>query len=193
MYRLTSLGQVYFGFTHCPDICPDELDKMAKMLDLVRGKKGNVLQAVFVSADPARDTPEVVKHYLAEFHPDFIGLTGTYDNVKDMCKTYRVYFSTPSNVKPGQDYLVDHSIYFYLMGQYIAWVFSALRIRIADSYRPRWRFRAGARTTTLSGGWCQDHSGLHQRLEGQTQQGLSALLIRRSGHLQSLPAAVYQM
>ncbi|KAF1992318.1 mitochondrial metallochaperone Sco1 [Aulographum hederae CBS 113979] len=106
---------VYFGFTHCPDICPEELDKMAGMIDIVKKNTGNTLLPVFVTADPARDTPAVVKEYLKEFHPDFIGLTGSYDDIKRMCKVYRVYFSTPPEVKSGQDYLVDHSIYFYLM------------------------------------------------------------------------------
>ncbi|KAM7209673.1 SCO1/SenC domain containing protein [Naviculisporaceae sp. PSN 640] len=106
---------VYFGFSHCPDICPEELDKMAKMFDLVQTERPNVLLPVFVTCDPARDDPKVLKEYLSEFHPSFIGLTGTYDQIKAMCKAYRVYFSTPTQVKPGQDYLVDHSIYFYLM------------------------------------------------------------------------------
>ncbi|KAI0850739.1 SCO1 protein [Daldinia vernicosa] len=106
---------VYFGFTHCPDICPEELDKMARMFDLVEEKLPGALTPVFVTCDPARDDPKVLKSYLAEFHPRFIGLTGTYEQIKDMCKAYRVYFSTPRDVKPGQDYLVDHSIYFYLM------------------------------------------------------------------------------
>lgn len=106
---------VYFGFTHCPDICPDELDKMAVMIDLVKNKCGNVLRPIFITCDPARDTPAVTKEYLHEFHPDIIGLTGEYENIKQTCKAYRVYFSTPPNVTPGQDYLVDHSIYFYLM------------------------------------------------------------------------------
>jgi protein SCO1/2 len=107
--------QVYFGFTHCPDICPEELDKMALMLDLVDEKMPGALTPVFITCDPARDTPKVLKQYLAEFHPKFVGLTGTYEQIKDVCKSYRVYFSTPKDVKPGQDYLVDHSIYFYLM------------------------------------------------------------------------------
>lgn len=107
--------QIYFGFTHCPDICPEELDKMAAMYDYVVQQCGNTIRPIFISCDPARDTPAVVKTYLKEFHHDFIGLTGTYDNVKDTCKAYRVYFSTPPHLKPGQDYLVDHSIYFYLM------------------------------------------------------------------------------
>ncbi|KAI1311190.1 SCO1/SenC-domain-containing protein [Xylaria venustula] len=106
---------VYFGFTHCPDICPEELDKMARMFDLVEAQAPGAVVPVFITCDPARDTPKVLKEYLAEFHPKFIGLTGTYDEIKDVCKSYRVYFSTPKEVKPGQDYLVDHSIYFYLM------------------------------------------------------------------------------
>lgn len=107
--------QVYFGFTHCPDICPEELDKMADMYDLVEKQVPGTLNAIFVTCDPARDGPAELKQYLAEFHPKFVGLTGTYDEIKAMCKAYRVYFSTPTHVKPGQDYLVDHSIYFYLM------------------------------------------------------------------------------
>ncbi|KAL2256571.1 hypothetical protein VTK26DRAFT_1466 [Humicola hyalothermophila] len=106
---------VYFGFTHCPDICPEELDKMAKMFDLVEEQRPGALTGVFVTCDPARDGPKQLKEYLVEFHPKFVGLTGTYEQIKAMCKAYRVYFSTPTEVKPGQDYLVDHSIYFYLM------------------------------------------------------------------------------
>ncbi|KAK0729951.1 SCO1/SenC-domain-containing protein [Lasiosphaeris hirsuta] len=106
---------VYFGFTHCPDICPEELDKMAKMFDLVQADCPGALVPVFVTCDPARDGPKELKEYLSEFHTGFVGLTGTFEQVKAMCKAYRVYFSTPSVVKPGQDYLVDHSIYFYLM------------------------------------------------------------------------------
>ncbi|KAF2752275.1 mitochondrial metallochaperone Sco1 [Sporormia fimetaria CBS 119925] len=106
---------VYFGFSHCPDICPDELDKMALMYDKVVEKCGPVLLPIMITCDPARDSPAVLKEYLKEFHPEIIGLTGSYDAIKDTCKAYRVYFSTPPNVKEGQDYLVDHSIYFYLM------------------------------------------------------------------------------
>jgi len=108
---------VYFGFTHCPDICPDELDKMAKVIDIVDQKAGRgVMRPIFISCDPARDTPSVLRAYLKEFHDSLIGLTGTWEQTKNVCKQYRVYFSTPQDVKPGdEDYLVDHSIYFYLM------------------------------------------------------------------------------
>lgn len=106
---------MYFGFTHCPDICPEELDKMARMFDLVEEKAPGALTPVFITCDPARDDPKILKAYLAEFHERLVGLTGTYEQIKDVCKAYRVYFSTPRDVPPGQDYLVDHSIYFYLM------------------------------------------------------------------------------
>ncbi|KAL8951464.1 MAG: hypothetical protein Q9222_002565 [Ikaeria aurantiellina] len=142
---------VYFGFTHCPDICPEELDKMSRMIDLVNGPPTSSTAPIpppsppspssptdtttsptspaspppqqirppilplFISCDPARDTPSVLSTYLREFHPSLIGLTGTWQQVKDMCRAYRVYFSTPEGVKPGMDYLVDHSIYFYVM------------------------------------------------------------------------------
>ena len=93
---------LYFGFTHCPDICPEELDKMAGMIDEVKELHGNVLLPMFISCDPARDTPEVIRRYLAEFHKDIIGMTGSWQEVKDVCKAYRVYFSTPPDVKPDK-------------------------------------------------------------------------------------------
>lgn len=112
---------IYFGFSRCPDICPDELDKMSVMLNDIN-KDEKLVTPVFISCDPFRDTPEVLKEYLAEFHPEIIGLTGSYDDIKQICKAYRVYFSLPPNLKPTQDYLVDHSIFFYFMdpeGKYL--------------------------------------------------------------------------
>ena len=88
---------------------------MSTMIDIVNASMPNTMRPVFITCDPARDTPAVLKTYLSDFHPDLIGLTGTWEQVKAVCKAYRVYFSTPQGVKPGQDYLVDHSIYFYLM------------------------------------------------------------------------------
>jgi cytochrome oxidase Cu insertion factor (SCO1/SenC/PrrC family) len=128
---LMVVWQVYFGFTHCPDICPDELDKMAEIIDRVKeATKGeNIFLPVFITCDPARDTPQVLREYLREFHPDIIGLTGTYEQVKHVCKQYRVYFSTPKDVTPGEDYLVDHSIYFYLMGKFL---FSSCQVKTAN-------------------------------------------------------------
>ncbi|KAI5957232.1 SCO1 [Candida jiufengensis] len=105
---------LYFGFSHCPDVCPEELDKLGDMLDILKENKVEI-QPIFITCDPARDSPEVLSKYLEDFHPGIIGLTGSYEAVKDTCKKYRVYFSTPPDVKPGQDYLVDHSIFFYVL------------------------------------------------------------------------------
>lgn len=106
---------VYFGFTHCPDICPEELDQLGEWLKILNSKGYTNMQPIFITCDPNRDTPEVIKDYLEEFHEGIVGLTGTHEQVKHVCKQYRVYFSTPKDVPKGQDYLVDHSIFFYLM------------------------------------------------------------------------------
>lgn len=118
---LGKFSLIYFGFSHCPDICPDELDKLGVWLNDLEANDIHV-QPIFITCDPARDSPRVLKEYLADFHDGIIGLTGSYEDVKKVCKQYRVYFSTPPNVQPGQDYLVDHSVFFYLMnpkGQFV--------------------------------------------------------------------------
>ncbi|KAF8505070.1 SCO1/SenC-domain-containing protein [Hysterangium stoloniferum] len=121
---LGSYSLVYFGFTNCPDICPDELDKMGQVVDAVEKALPEsvplrFVQPVFVSVDPARDSVEQIRRYALDFHPRLVALTGAYDAVKSTCKAYRVYFSSPppkeGDTSLGEDYLVDHSIYFYLM------------------------------------------------------------------------------
>jgi protein SCO1/2 len=124
---------IYFGFTNCPDICPEELDKMSaavtelgaypllRMSDFallthcVDKTYGPIVQPIFISVDPARDTLPQMARYVRDFHPRLIGLAGDYATTKATCKAYRVYFSTPPGTKPGDDYLVDHSIFFYFM------------------------------------------------------------------------------
>jgi protein SCO1 len=76
---------------------------------------GPIVQPIFISVDPARDSVAQVRRYVSDFHPRLLGLTGDYDTVKKTCKSYRVYFSTPPNAQPTDDYLVDHSIFFYFM------------------------------------------------------------------------------
>ncbi|THV04543.1 h-sco1 [Dendrothele bispora CBS 962.96] len=107
---------VYFGFTNCPDICPAELDKVTAIVnDLSKTNPSLPVQPIFISVDPARDTPPTVRKYLSDFHPSYIGLVGDYAQTKAVCKGYRVYFSTPPDADPTGDYLVDHSIFVYLM------------------------------------------------------------------------------
>lgn len=119
---------IYFGFTHCPDVCPDELDKMTEVVQALDSdssltKKAGFLQPIFITCDPQRDSTSVIRKYLEDFHPRFLGLTGPIEEIAKACKAYRVYFSRPPKVQDGQDYLVDHSIFFYLMnpeGRFVA-------------------------------------------------------------------------
>ncbi|KAI3694884.1 hypothetical protein L1987_77866 [Smallanthus sonchifolius] len=104
---------IYFGFTHCPDICPDELQKLASAIDKIKGKSGLEIVPVFISVDPERDTVEQVSEYVKEFHPKLIGLTGDPDEIKKAARAYRVYYMKTE--EEGSDYLVDHSIIMYLM------------------------------------------------------------------------------
>lgn len=104
---------IYFGFTHCPDICPDELQKLAAAIDKIKAKAGFEIVPVFISVDPERDTVEQVREYVKEFHPKLIGLTGDPDEIKKAARAYRVYYMKTE--EEGSDYLVDHSIIMYLM------------------------------------------------------------------------------
>jgi protein SCO1/2 len=112
---LGSFSFIYFGFTNCPDICPEELDKMTQVVESVDRKHGPVINPVFITCDPARDSLAATAVYISEFHPRMVGLTGTYEAIKETCKAYRVYFSTPPGAEPTGDYLVDHSIFLYIM------------------------------------------------------------------------------
>ncbi|KAI8902756.1 SCO1/SenC-domain-containing protein [Globomyces pollinis-pini] len=118
---------IYFGYTFCPDVCPEELEKMAEILDSL-AKKGygeDKIVPLFISCDPKRDSIASISEYVKEFHPRLIGLTGTHQQIKTMAKKFRMYYSAPPRAVDDdeQDYLVDHSIFFYLMdrdGQFLA-------------------------------------------------------------------------
>eukprot|EP00898_Chlorokybus_atmophyticus_P003800 jgi/Chlat1/4420/Chrsp29S04546 len=103
---------LYFGFTLCPDICPDELVKMSEALNLIEKRCGVKIFPVFISVDPDRDTVQRVAEYVKDFHPRLVGLTGSVESVKEAARAYRVYYTKTDETK---DYLVDHSIIMYLV------------------------------------------------------------------------------
>ncbi len=110
---------VFFGYTHCPDVCPTELQNMAEVMDKL-GADANQVAPIFVSLDPSRDTPAVLADYLRNFGTRIAGLTGSPDEVASAAKAYRVYFRKAGG--GSDDYTVDHSAFVYLMdreGKYI--------------------------------------------------------------------------
>ncbi|MGD9501063.1 MAG: SCO family protein [Methyloceanibacter sp.] len=107
---------VFFGFTHCPDICPAELQVMSQSLDAL-GAKAEGVVPIFVTLDPERDTPEAVGAYVKNFGPRFVGLTGSPEAIAAAAKAYRVAYSKFQEDPASSDYSIDHSALVYLMGK----------------------------------------------------------------------------
>lgn len=105
---------IYFGFTYCPAICPTELQKITQALNIL-GPKGDSIQPLFITIDPERDTPEVIKEYVTLFHPRMEGLGGSVEQVKTVMKNYGIYANKVADKNSPDDYTMDHSSYIYFM------------------------------------------------------------------------------
>jgi protein SCO1 len=112
---------IFFGFTHCPDICPAELQVVAQALEQL-GDKVKKVVPIFITLDPERDTPEAMANYVKSFGPNFVGLTGSPEAIAAAAKAYRVAYCKVENKESAGDYSVDHSALVYLMdpeGRYV--------------------------------------------------------------------------
>ncbi len=102
---------VFFGFTFCPAVCPTELQKVAVIMDSL-GETADKVTPIFISVDPERDTPEVIKSYITQFHPELIGLTGTQEQVNAVTHAFKAYASKVEN-EMMDEYMMDHSSFLY--------------------------------------------------------------------------------
>src|SRR5215470_13206592 len=111
---------VFFGFTHCPDVCPTTLFEISEIMRKL-GPEADRMAALFISVDPERDTPEAMKDYLASFDPHVRGLTGDATALAAVARGYRVYYKKVP--LEGDDYTMDHTAIVYLMdkdGQFVS-------------------------------------------------------------------------
>jgi len=103
---------VFFGYTQCPDVCPTTLQELVEVKQML-GAQGDKLQGVFVSLDPERDTPEVLKAYVGNFDPSMVALTGTPEQVAAVAKDFKVFFRKVEGKVPGA-YTLDHTAGLYM-------------------------------------------------------------------------------
>lgn len=103
---------VFFGYTQCPDVCPTTLAELAEAKKLL-GADGDKVQGVFVTVDPERDTPEVLKAYMANFDPSFVALRGTPEQVAAVAKDFKLYYKKVEG-KTAATYTMDHGAASYV-------------------------------------------------------------------------------
>ncbi len=111
-------GQVvilFFGYTHCPDVCPNSMYTLKMVMDLLDGDSDRV-QVLMVTVDPERDSAGHLQEYVSYFHPRFIGLTGTQEEIAEVAKKYSAQYEKDSASSDG-GYQVSHSAFFYLLDQ----------------------------------------------------------------------------
>jgi protein SCO1/2 len=106
---------LYFGYTFCPDVCPTTLNTIVQATDRL-GHQADQLQVVFITVDPARDTPAVMRDYTQAISPRIMGLTGTPDQIARVAAEYHVYYRVNSAGPRDENYSVDHSSVLYLQG-----------------------------------------------------------------------------
>ena len=104
---------IFFGYTHCPDVCPTTMAVITRALDRLAARATS-FQPVFVTVDPVRDTPERLDTFLRSFHPSFLALTGSEEEIRSVADAYGVFFAKAGE---GEEYLVDHSARTFVVGR----------------------------------------------------------------------------
>ncbi|AEC21299.1 SCO1/SenC family protein [Pusillimonas sp. T7-7] len=104
---------VFFGFTQCPDVCPTAMAELAQTMELL-GDDAAKVQVLMVSVDPERDTPEILSAYVSAFNPNFVGLTGSPEQLSTTAKSFKAYYAKSPGATPEQ-YSMDHASSFYLI------------------------------------------------------------------------------
>ena len=105
---------IFFGFTHCPVICPTELQKFSETMDMLSDEAALKIKPLFITIDPERDTVDVMREYVPLFHPAIIGLTGDVATVHGILDEWKVFYSKVNDPQMN-DYTMDHSTYSYLV------------------------------------------------------------------------------
>lgn len=128
---------LFFGFTHCPDVCPTKLFELARVMQSL-GRDADRVNVVLVSVDPERDTPDLLKQYLGSFDARFRGLTGSVEEIAAMARAWRAYHrKVPTG---GDGYTVDHTAAVYLLdrqGRFVSTLDVADPDRAATALRAR--------------------------------------------------------
>jgi protein SCO1/2 len=105
------LVAVFFGYTHCPDVCPTTLSDFALAMNAMAPEEAAKVQVLFVSVDPERDTPELLRRYVPAFHPGFLGLHGDAGRIADTAREFKIFYQKSPH---GDGYLIDHSAGTYV-------------------------------------------------------------------------------
>lgn len=108
---------LYFGYTHCPDVCITSLNKITAALKQLSETERTEIQPIFVSVDPERDTPEATSTYAAYFDPQILGLSGSLEDTAEIAKRYLVIYEKVYSEGSAMDYSVDHSSIVYIIGR----------------------------------------------------------------------------
>jgi protein SCO1/2 len=143
---------IFFGFTHCAVVCPRALRRIHDALDRLGGLASDKVVALYISVDPERDTPEVMKNYLAGFNQAIVGLTGSRDQVEDVLSKYKIFARRVADSSAPDGYVVPHTAISYLLDENGNYLDHLLDSIAAEALAQRLREHLTGAGESLSGG-----------------------------------------